>query len=96
VDQQIIKIELFGQAYSFRADANANHVERVARYLVEEVNKAEACAKVPSKLDTMILAALNIANDYFEMKVKRETLLEKIDQRCEALINEIDAEVEVR
>jgi hypothetical protein len=37
------------------------------------------------------LAALNIANDYFEMKQGREELVKDIDRRCKVLIENIDA-----
>jgi cell division protein ZapA (FtsZ GTPase activity inhibitor) len=59
--------------------------------VVEQVEKARASAEVPGKLDTLILAALNIANDYFEMKQRREELVKDIDRRCKALIENIDA-----
>jgi cell division protein ZapA len=88
---RVISIELFGKAYTFRADAEAFHAEKIANYLVEHVEKARACAEVPGKLDTLILAALNIANDYFEMKQRREELVKDIDRRCKALIDNIDA-----
>ncbi|NVM57630.1 MAG: cell division protein ZapA [Desulfobacterales bacterium] len=88
---RIISIKLFGQSYRFRADAQASHVEKIADYVVEQVEKARASAQVPSKLDTVILAALNIANDYFEMKHSREKLFRGIDQRCKVLIDHIDS-----
>ena len=38
----------------------------------------------------LILAALNIANDYFRMKRSREDLSMDIDRRCQDLIEHID------
>jgi len=88
---RVISIELFGEAYTFSAEAEAFHAEKIANYVVEQVEKARASAEVPGKLDTLILAALNIANDYFEMKQRREELVKAIDRRCKALIENIDA-----
>lgn len=85
-----VSIELFGKAYTFRADAQVLEVEDVAEYVVEQVDKAQASAEVPGKLDTVILAALNIANDYFEMKKRCEEVLRQIDHRCTVLIENID------
>jgi cell division protein ZapA (FtsZ GTPase activity inhibitor) len=90
---RIISIKLFDQAYSFKTDAEASHVEEITSHVVSEVTKAQAAAEVPGKLDTVILAALNIASDYFEAKRGREELLEKIEHRCEALNNYIDDNV---
>ena len=88
---RIINIELFGQSYKFRAEAQLFHAEKIADYVIEQVERARASAEVPGKLDTVILAALNIANDYFEMKRRCDEVLKDIDRRCTVLIENIDA-----
>ena len=88
---RIISIELFGQTYRFQAHAGLLHAEKVADYVAEQVKKAEAGGEVPGKLDTVILAALNIANDYFEMKRCWDEMVLHIDRRCSVLIDTIDA-----
>ncbi|MBW1740619.1 MAG: cell division protein ZapA [Deltaproteobacteria bacterium] len=89
--EQLISIELFGHAYTFRASAQVSQPEEVANYVTGQIEKAWAAAEAPSKLDTVILAALNIANDYFEMRHSREGLVKDIDQRCKILIEYIDS-----
>jgi len=88
---RIVRIELFGQAYELRAEAQRIHAEKIADYVVQEVERAQSSANVPGKLETLILAALNIANNYFEMKERRDNLSRDIDQRCRTLIENIDA-----
>ncbi len=88
--ERAVRIELFGQTYTFRADAEVSRVEVIADYVLEQVAKAQSSAEVPGKLDTVILAALNIANDYFEMKNRCEEVLKQIDRRCTALIENIN------
>jgi cell division protein ZapA len=90
---QLISIELFGQTYTFRASGEGSQVEEVANYVAGQVEKAQAAAEAPSKLDTLILAALNIANDYFEIRRSRQEVLKDIDQRCKVLIEHIDTNV---
>ena len=85
-----VSIELFGKAYTFRADAQVLEAENVAKYVVEQVERAKASAEVPGNLDSVILAALNIANDYFEMKNRCEEVLRQLDRRCTVLIENID------
>ena len=87
---RIISIKLFDRAFSFKTDAEVSHVEQITSHVAKEVAKAQASGEVPGKLDTVILAALNIANDYFEAKRGCEELLTKIEHRCEALINYIE------
>lgn len=89
--ERIISIRLFDRSYTFRADAQVSQAEKVANCVVEQVERARASADGPSKMDTVILAALNIANDYLEMKHSREKILKDIDRRCKVLIQHIDA-----
>jgi len=90
---RLISIELFGQAYTFKASGEVSEAQEVANYLTKQVEKARTAAESPSKLETLILAALNIANDYFRMRRSREDLYRDIDRRCNDLIEYIDANI---
>ena len=87
---RLITIELFGQTYTFRASGGVSQPEEVADYVAGEIEKAGASGETPSKLDTVILAALNMANDYFEMRRSRQDLVRDIDERCKSLIEHND------
>ncbi|OEU47063.1 MAG: hypothetical protein BA861_02590 [Desulfobacterales bacterium S3730MH5] len=89
----LVSIELFGQVYTFRASGQVPEPEEVADYVAGHVEKVRASAKTPSQLDTLILVALNIANEYLEMKGSRQELVGNIDERCKTLIKQIDAGV---
>lgn len=84
---QIVKIELFGQAYTFKASGQVACAQEVADYVAEQVEKARAVSQAASKFDALILAVLSIANDYFEMKLSRQDLVRDIDDRCKVLID---------
>lgn len=85
-----ISIRLFNQTYRFKADTEAAEANRIAGYVVAEIEKAQASAKVPSRLDSVILAALNIANDYFELKRDRDAMVRNVTERCGLLVDYID------
>ncbi len=69
----------------------------VADFLVKEVDKVEiqlSCkSKNISKDAILILAALNIANEYFELKNNHTNLLKNISERSASLIRALDAGV---
>ena len=90
---RLISIELFGQAYTFRASGQVSQPEEIANYVAGQVEKAQTAAETPSKLDTLILAVLNITNDYFEIRRSHQELIRDIDQRCKTLIEHIDANI---
>lgn len=70
----------------------------VADFLVKEVDKVEiqlSCkSKNISKDAILILAALNIANEYFELKNNHINLLKNISERSTSLIRALDAGVQ--
>lgn len=88
---RIISINLFGQSYRFKANAETAEIEKIAEYVVREVEKAKASGDLPSKLDAVILAALNIASEYFESQRYRERLVKEVDRRAKALVDYIDS-----
>ena len=69
--EQLVTIELFGQPYTFKAQSDVSNAKEVADHLVKEVTKIETQYSSKSsvnKLATLILAALNIANENIKLK----------------------------
>ncbi len=95
--EQLVTIELFGQPYTFKAESDVADAKEVADYLVKEVTKIETqrSSKSPgvTKLATMILAALNIANENIGLKNEHSVLLRDISKRSANLVNTLDAAV---
>jgi cell division protein ZapA (FtsZ GTPase activity inhibitor) len=96
--EQLVKIELFGQPYTFKAESEVKNAEKVADYLVKEVSKVTAQQSRQSsninKLAVMILTALNIANENMELKREQSKFLRDITKRSANLISNLDAIVQ--
>jgi cell division protein ZapA (FtsZ GTPase activity inhibitor) len=96
--EQLVKIELFGQPYTFKAESEVKNAEKVADYLVKEVSKVTAQQSRRSsninKLAVMILTALNIANENMELKREQSKFLRDITKRSENLSRNLDAIVQ--
>lgn len=93
---QLVTIELFGQPYTFKTESDITNAKEVADYLVKEVTKVETQHSTQSsvtKFATLILAALNIANENIEQKRKYSDLLINISKKSANLIRELDAAV---
>ena len=94
--EQLVTIELFGQPFTFKTEADITNAKEVADYLVKEVTKIETQHSSQSsvtKFATLILAALNIANENIEQKRKHSDLLIDISKKSANLIRELDAAV---
>ena len=88
--EQFVTIELFGQPYKFRAEAEAQKAREVADFLVKEVAKVEGqlSGKTSNitKQTILILAALNIVNENFELKKNHSDFLRDVSKRTTNLI----------
>jgi cell division protein ZapA (FtsZ GTPase activity inhibitor) len=93
--EQLVTIELFGHPFTFKAEADAAQAKEVADFLVSEVNKAEVQLSSKSmnvtKRIILILAALNIANQHFELRQNHNDLLQNISDRSASLIGKMEA-----
>jgi cell division protein ZapA (FtsZ GTPase activity inhibitor) len=91
---QLVTIELFGRPFTFKADQDVSMAKEVADFLVQEVSKIEDQLSNKSstinKQAVLILAALNIANEYFKCKQNHKDLLEIVSDRTSGLLNELN------
>ncbi len=95
--EQLVTIDLFGQSYTFKTDSEIFKAEEVADFLVKEVKKVESQHSVKTldvtKFTILILAALNIANENFEIKRNDSEFLNNISQRLNRIICTLDENI---
>lgn len=92
--EQHVTVDLLGQSYTFKAESETINAQQVADYLVKEVEKIEAQQHGQqlglSKLNIMILAAMNIANENVELKKRHSDLYQELSKRSLKLIKRLD------
>ena len=92
--EEHITIELFGQPYTFKADSQVNQAKAVAEVLMSEVERIQGQnARQPahlSKLTILMSAALNIANENYELKRDYRQAVDSISKRSERLLQLLD------
>lgn len=90
---ETVKIEVFGQEYSIKSDnGDEDHVKRIAQYVNEKIKDILSNTEVTIRLDVAILAALDVAHDYFLLKEDHDKLIEAIESRSKKLIQYIDSQ----
>jgi cell division protein ZapA (FtsZ GTPase activity inhibitor) len=95
---QLIKIHLFGQTFTFRTDFGAQQAETVATMLMDEVERiagrSGGTTSEMNRLTVMILAALNLANENYELKFSRESGQQGLKQRANRIVSVLDNALE--
>ena len=88
---QPVKIRIRNQEYLLQGDDREERILRLAQYVNEKLKEVEENTEGLSEKKAAILAALNIASDYFQLIEKRDELLSDIRERTRALIQTIDS-----
>lgn len=95
--ERIISIDLFGEQYKFKADAEDTHAQKVVEYLKDKVAdvKRDDDPSSPEigKFAHLLLATLNICNDYFDLKEEHDALLKNVTDRSSKILKKIDQSI---
>lgn len=93
----MLTIEILGQPFTFQTDTDVADARTVADFVVKSVDQAKSqCINntpTPDKRAILILTALNISNELFDLKRKYQQLLQDIDQRSAHLLNTLETQL---
>jgi cell division protein ZapA (FtsZ GTPase activity inhibitor) len=84
VSQQM-KIAILGQQYTIHTRADKAYVEQVAQHVALKCQEAKNSLRSSSMVNITILAALNIASDYLQVKEAYDQLLTRIETKQQKL-----------
>ena len=85
-----VTIKVFDREYSVESDLGDQEMRDIARYVDEKIREVMAITRNASTQNLAILAALNIARDYYLEKSGVDRIRAEFDEKCEALIREIE------
>jgi len=86
-----VRVRIRNAEYLVRGEENEQQVQRIADYLNDKLKEIEQGTEGLSEKRTAILAALDIAGDYFQILKEKENLLTSVRQRTQSLIRSIDS-----
>ncbi|MBN1850248.1 MAG: cell division protein ZapA [Deltaproteobacteria bacterium] len=86
-----VKIQIIDHEYLIRSNEDAQSVTKIAEYLNGKIKEANNENTGLSDKKAVILAALHIASDYFQLLKEHDDLIAQIHQRSKRLIYHIDA-----
>ena len=71
-DSKLISVEIFGETYKVRGDEDQGYITDLARYVDSKMKSITESSLAGDSLRVAILAALNIADEYFKLQSKHE------------------------
>ena len=86
-----VKVRIRNAEYLVQSEDNEEQVQKIADYVNDKLKEIEEGAEGLSEKRTAILAALDIAGDYFQILKDKEDMLASLRQRTQSLIRSIDS-----
>ncbi|MFV1956716.1 MAG: cell division protein ZapA [bacterium] len=85
-----VDVEIFGKVYTVRGEKDAEYVRRVAEYVDRKMREISQVTDTVSTSRIAILAALNIADEFFALREETDEL----ESRMKNLSRKIDKALE--
>jgi cell division protein ZapA len=84
------EIEIYGQKYTVKADADEAYMQRVAAYVDEQMKSLARGMKTATPTKLAVLAALNLAHQLFQAEARLEQGEADLDRRAQHLMESIE------
>jgi len=92
--KNLIRVEILGREYTVKSDEGEERVKDIAAHVNRKIKEVSESGQTVSTLNLAILAALNIANDYFKALEGQKNFWQSIEARSGRLIALIDSKIE--
>ncbi len=83
------QVEIFGQTYSLRSEAEEEHVKQVADLVDSRMREVASGSRSTSVLQIAVLAALDIASEFVQKKAEADRRAVEVEARIDALARRI-------
>ncbi|MGA2957027.1 MAG: cell division protein ZapA [Thermodesulfobacteriota bacterium] len=78
--KNLVSVEILGREYTVKSDEGEERVKKIAEYVNEKLKRISEGTKTVSTLNVAILAAMEIANEYFEALEGHSSLTQKVEK----------------
>jgi cell division protein ZapA len=84
-----VRVEILGQTMLLRSDGEAEHVMKLAAFVQSKIDEISSKGPVVgTKL--AVLAALNVAEEYFQLKLEMQRLKAEVAETSRAMLAELN------
>ena len=90
--KKALDVEILGQRFTISSDAEEGYMLKVAGYVDGKMQELMRSSKPVAKSNVAMLAALNIADEYYRLKDTHEAILNSLDQLSKNLSSTLRVE----
>ncbi len=94
-DTKSTTVEIMGREFRIRGTADEQYVREIARYVDTKLREVSQGSSVPVSDRVMVLAALNIADELFQLRRASSEEMATIAKKAESLLTMLDENMSV-
>lgn len=88
--KKTFELNILNQKFTFKSDNDEKQVKKVSDYVNKKMHEIVSSNKAISTSNIAILAALNIADDFFRMKVVEDDFLGRSIDKLKGLLKRLE------
>lgn len=95
-EPQGIRVVIYDQDYFMRGDLDEAYIQKLAHYLDAKMRSIAERTRTVDSLRVAILAGLNVADEYHQLKAKHEETTKHLDEKigeCNRVLDQLLKEV---
>jgi cell division protein ZapA len=85
-----IRVVIYGQEYFMRGDLDKEYIQQLARYLDSKMRSIAASTRTVDSLRVAILAGLNVADEYHQLKAKYDETTQQVGEKVDVYTQVLD------
>jgi len=89
----MIPVEIYGQTYNLRGDGNSSYLTDLAAFVDRKMREVSDHTATVDSLRVAILAALNIADEHFQLRTAEEENHRIVSGRLGRLVEMLDRDL---
>jgi cell division protein ZapA len=83
--KRAVDVEIMGQKFTVSSDAEESYMRQVAGYVDEKMQEVLKTTRPAAKSNVAMLAALNIADEYYRLKDRHDAMLNRLNHLSKRL-----------
>ena len=93
MNDNLTQVDIYGQQYTLRGEGDPQYIKSLAKYIDTKMKEVSEGTPTVDSLRVAVLAAINIADEYFQLKLEWEKIQDTISRKTENIAEMIDQEV---
>lgn len=89
-----VEVEIYGQRYTLRGEADEQYVKRVAQFVDDHMKAVAQGMRTATLSKLAVLAAVNIAHELFRAEQQRTEKEADVERRMLSLMESIEQQVQ--